>query len=1541
MRKLKIALTLLFAMSVSLFLFACAGGEGGGEQGKDGIKSVVVEAGKSAKTYTDSDTASSWTTDGLTVKVNYVDANKESAVIPANECTWDLTAVKWGTVNSTTGYEVKVTPNGQPDGAAVSGTYRVKINHDWGTASAEGTTECGYCHAQMTERDITDVLRYKAFHDGPYSGEGDKYSDLTTALGESGGKIMDGVLTVTYGTIGIGQTLTLTGHAEAFRAEYMDKPGSDEASSHWFFPIMGVSIGNNSLLVRNDGWVLYDGIGGANVTADARKLQGFFQTGADGSNGKFDNEIIGDIVEENWNNGVTIPEDAMDWFPYMDGELCRTSDYEDGGADIALTWNFRTDNIMEITFNNIDAGKLMTMRFKVPTQTYNIILHGEQVVMKLDHLSSISTLTNPVYRVEEVTKTDYAEGEMFDVSTVKAFANYDQANNVPVTAAVYATLGTEEKVDLSSTPLAAGMTNFRAEFGSQVIYLTSDRTENGTPLVNVVPSVFTGADGKAALEYNNVVFIGEKAQYAYGAADGKIAISVTGTANSLTAEQKTALGTAKDFYISLALVSRLTGEDFNKIFENFNESDLVVKLGDDAFTGLAISGEGTFGAIIPVDSSMLDKKITFSFNGIDAQADIVLDLSALEIPAASSVVSGTATIAGGGDITVVYKGEALKADLDSNIRIYVGNSQLIGENIVSGAEIGAFTLKAVTHDKTAGTLTLVYTLPAVDIENASLSYGIALRIGSEYVRDTVHYAAQIGTAATDAKGTVIATDGSGSVYAQAAGDKLYLLLPYAEAGTADLNRTVKLNINAGEATISAEKSANAKVYDLSYSLTRAGVISFINGSNALAEASKITYAAIGTDGVNRGAYVLITVDVTAAEVRSEDAAQEYYFELNPVDVVEGTALTIYKVGAKIEAVEVTPAAADKVNIVSGDCTEGSVQGIAAYAYKGEGETVLFYYGIKVTAAGHDWTGTDVQTCSKCHAVKKDGNASNITVAKLNEEIKTNGFSISFLATDKKNNDWDTKFITVDHIEVSLMNFGDWEELDKHNIYSGFDASVLQNGAGYGQFLSTTSYATVVFDPDATNGGVRYYQNGKLVANYTNDIVMQYNNSGAVNPDEGSQKKVSDFVTHILNKISSKSFTFASQPTATDMYIQTSALNDNGAKAQYDLYVSEHGEIVVPKEDPVYSNRQTMSAAQPVTFGGAYDPNPAWLTRIDKGDKLEFEGTITPSGNASYQSVLLLLWSGSAPKGNFRSDNFVNDEANLTAFEHWAIGKNATGDIVEAKTGGASVKVTYDWSGSNVNQIVITLVITNTADSTKVYTQTYTVTPDEDHIKLDEDHYAVGFSKDACSVSLTKFVKNGSEQTPDHTHKFVGDTCSCGATITTQSDTYTNDTIGNWGAARKCDFDLYEGQTITLEATYADGGADRWNGFIVQLREDGSNDNLYFIRPAGDYAYGAYMAWGGNNAQMTAPGFIADGDAPAYTALKKTAKTEITVAYADNTVTVTYKTYNAAGTEVEKTQVWTATGMTNGLYTVNFALDGATANGNITVSHQVVTEANAD
>ena len=84
MRKLKIALSLLFAMSVSLFLFACGGGDNGGDHSREGIKSVVVEASKSAKAYTDSDTANSWTTDGLTVKVNYTDASKESAVIPVS-----------------------------------------------------------------------------------------------------------------------------------------------------------------------------------------------------------------------------------------------------------------------------------------------------------------------------------------------------------------------------------------------------------------------------------------------------------------------------------------------------------------------------------------------------------------------------------------------------------------------------------------------------------------------------------------------------------------------------------------------------------------------------------------------------------------------------------------------------------------------------------------------------------------------------------------------------------------------------------------------------------------------------------------------------------------------------------------------------------------------------------------------------------------------------------------------------------------------------------------------------------------------------------------------------------------------------------------------------------------------------------------------------------------------------------------------------------------------------------------------------------------
>lgn len=1423
MRKLKIALTLLFAMSLSLFLFACGGDPAGNS--KEGIKTVVVEVGKDAKVaYTDSDTASSWTNAGITVKVNYTDASRESAVIPSDECDWDISAVKWGEVNTTIGYEIKVTPKDQP-GTPVTGTYRVTVGHDWGTASQDGTSECGHCHAQMTERDITDVIRYKAFHDGPFTEDAseDKYSKETTVLGEGGGTMMDGVKTITYGTIGIGQTFTLTGHAEVFRAEYMDTPNSEEANSHWFFPIMGVSIGNNSLLVRNDGWVLYDGIGGANVTSDARKLQGFFETGSNGTNGKFDNEVVGDVVEENYNNGVVMPSDAIDWFPYMEGDLCRTADYEDGGADIELTWQFRTDNVMVISFNNIDAGKLMTMSFKVPTQSYNIILHGERVVMKLDHLSSISTLTNPVYRVDEVTKTDYAEGEMFDASTVKAFANYSQANNVPVAAAVYATLN-EETVDLSNTPLTPAMTDFRVVFaGQDPIALTGDKA------INVVPSIVRGADGTAELTVGGQTFVGEKAQYAYGAADGKVVITATGIANSLTDEQKTALSTDKNFYISFRLTS--TVENFEELFETL--TGITATMDGSEFTAYAIDGE-SIGIVIPVNAEMIGKKITFAIAGVEGQSDIVLDLTDISVPAAASVISGKATIAGGGDVTVVYKADAFKEDLSSNIRIYEGNNQLQGTAIANGAKLGALTVKSVAQDKTAGTLTLVYTLPAADLANATLSYNIRLRIGSDYVNDTIYYAPEVGTPATDAKGVAIATDGIGSVYVQAAGDKLYILLPYAEAGVADLNREVKLNVNAGAATISAEKSANAKVYNLSYKLTRAGEISFINASDALAasENTKIEYVVLGSDGVNRGAYVLITADVTVAEVRSEDAAQEYYFELNPAAVEVDTARNIYKVGAKIEEVSVTPTAADKENIVSGDCTEGSVQGISAYAYKGEGTTVVFYYGIKVTAAGHDWEGTGVQTCSKCGSIKKDGDILNTAVAKI-ENALTDGISVSFLsyikeekkATETMNNDWLSESISAGKLNICLPNLDSWGASGDLAEKNKFTPEEFSNGGAWNSFLATKAYLTITVD--MTNG-IRYYKNGELVITYTMDGAYGNVTNG-------------DFIEALLTEIAAHGLTVAKGrafATAEDMFIHNHALDANGVKAQYDLYIAEHGEIVVPKDDPTYSTRQTMSAEQPVTFGGAYDANPQWLTRIEKGDKLEFEGTLTGAGTNAYNSIVLMLWSGSAPKGNFRSDNFINDEANLTAFEHWAIQKNATGDIAEAKADAASVKITYDWSGSNANQIVITLVITNTADSTKVYTQTYTVVPDEDHPTLDEDHYAVGFSKDACTVNLTKFVKNGVAQEPTAPLAFQQDSYQIGLggekCYIVGSDGTNNVTVGTaennlgyTGMTPVWTSTINKGEKITVTGTMTSTGAQNYHSVIAYLRTNGTTTDGQF------------------------------------------------------------------------------------------------------------------
>ncbi len=151
----------------------------------------------------------------------------------------------------------------------------------------------------------------------------------------------------------------------------------------------------------------------------------------------------------------------------------------------------------------------------------------------------------------------------------------------------------------------------------------------------------------------------------------------------------------------------------------------------------------------------------------------------------------------------------------------------------------------------------------------------------------------------------------------------------------------------------------------------------------------------------------------------------------------------------------------------------------------------------------------------------------------------------------------------------------------------------------------------------------------------------------------------------------------------------------------------------------------------------------------------------------------------------------------------------------------------------------------------------------------------------------------------------------------------------------------------METTYKDAGAERWNGIVVQVKS-AKGTLLYFIRPAGDYASyndAGVLVWNTALADdtVTAPGFVSDTDAPAFTAAKKTAKTRVTVTLdmEKDTMTFVYELLDASG-KATRTDTWTITGMTDSMYVLGFALDGATiTDAGATISAQNVAYPAAD
>lgn len=498
MKKLRIALAVVFSLCFSLFLVACGGGK----------EVTEIELSGGTRTFTEGE---AFSTGDLQVTVYYRGSDK-AVVLESGKYEVDDSAYnpdKAGT------YTIVITPEQTPaEGAQpVTATYDVTVEHSW-TASTEeaGTEVCG-CGAKRTNlTGLNDKIVMGAWNN-PATIE---ISENSPAEAPSNGENH-----VTYGVLVAGQTMTLTLQIDAA-----------DASQNWFAPLMGFRNGADGVLPREDLWVIVDA-GKSGYTTPGMTAG----TAATGS---------------------ATTESPL-WQVYYRGEAINAGDMQPSGdekATVVVQYDYTSDSIMYIRHTLTPAGggatKELIYSVLVPNASYEICAYGEKCEYTVTSVETVMNTYMTGFEGKITANQIQAEGKMFDTSGIESTATMSDGNKVEDLFNAYAMLD-GSVVNLAVTPLAAGMTDFYIEFAGAQYYLTSDGTADGQDSVTVLPTEFTQVTASAVVKGEVFDAPQVAADYAVDAAGDAVEIVVTGTANMLTAAQKEALGTDKSAFVAFKL----------------------------------------------------------------------------------------------------------------------------------------------------------------------------------------------------------------------------------------------------------------------------------------------------------------------------------------------------------------------------------------------------------------------------------------------------------------------------------------------------------------------------------------------------------------------------------------------------------------------------------------------------------------------------------------------------------------------------------------------------------------------------------------------------------------------------------------------------------------------------------------------------------------------------------------------------------------------------------------------------------------------------
>ena len=904
MKKLKIALSLLFALTFSLFLVACGGNEG---------KEVsLIELGKGMKTeFIEGDSFSS---EGLTVTV-YYRGSDEAVVLEPDQYEVDYPD---GFEDLTPGtYTVVVTPEQTPAANAdpVTASYNVTISHNW-IDDGDGNAHCECGAKQVTYANLTDTVTTVAWGNQATLTEKSENSPAKEPIA--------GENHVNYGVLVPGQTIELT-----------MKILEVDTGAIYNTPLMGIRNGVDGLIPREDSYVIGTCAGFSTPdggTKDAAPQSGTASTSTD------------------------------PWVVYKSGSAINATDLV--GGTVVVSYEYSSDSVMTIrhTLTKSDNSTLTQANsLNVPRGSYEIVAYGEKVTYQVTQVVSIMNSFVEGFTAEPPTATVQPEGKLFNTEGLTTAAEMSDGTTIENSYNAYAMVDvvaedgttTPTRMALANTPLSRDMYDFYVEFAGETFYFTSTGEPGGDSLIKVVASEFASANA-AAVVANGELFDASNATFDYAVNDSEdgIVIVGAGTASVLTDAQKEALDTTANAFVSFKLGALSETFDTATVeggYASFGGGVVEVVLPTGADYTLVLSKSG--------ETVQEVQRVAVDLSGVQTPehgAYLAGSTFTLDAGGEFTVVYTDVTVSD--DYTLVAGGMPVKV---SEVKAGISAE---GEYTVFAGQLWITAAEQTDDDYTVTYRTAGPDLVNLSSTNATTLVALRDADGETLAEYTYHYDMVFSDEVPATVTNLVKISDDTVVLVQR--DKLYVFRAVSADAVAGKLEYSQLYIDA---TLNIQNDAAAS-YDVSVSTSDSGVKADVANAITRSSDASGKLVAMGNVGdasdYDYGALVVYQFSVTALDLREEDVAETFYFTANEDPEGQDT-YTVYKVEGNVITADVVEAASAGERVVTQEwsCVNDGIE-----AFKYGDTNFYFGGLVEPATGEHVWAASEtenLEVCSNC------------------------------------------------------------------------------------------------------------------------------------------------------------------------------------------------------------------------------------------------------------------------------------------------------------------------------------------------------------------------------------------------------------------------------------------------------------------------------------------------------------------------------------------------------------------------------------------------